>query len=63
VDRTPDPEDRRATLLSASAEARRRLKETSAARRKIWDDQLEAWSPEELAAFAEQMRRFNDALD
>jgi DNA-binding MarR family transcriptional regulator len=63
VDRTADPEDRRATLLSASAEARRRLEETGAARRKIWDDQLVSWTPEELGEFAEQLRRFNGALD
>lgn len=62
VDRTPDPEDGRATLLSASAEAQRRLRDTGAAHRKVWDDQLEGWSAEELAAFAAQLRRFNGDL-
>jgi len=63
VDRTPDPEDGRATLLSASAEGVSRMKETGVARRKIWDDQLEGWTAEELVAFAGQLRRLNGDLD
>lgn len=61
VERTQDPADGRAQLVSASAEARRRLDQAEESRRRLWNDRLADWTPEELAEFARQLRRFNDA--
>ena len=48
VDRTPDPADGRATLLSVSAEGRTRLADMAVHRRKRLDERLSGWSDDEL---------------
>ena len=63
VDRTPDPADGRATLVSASADAVRRIKDVAEDRRRWLDARLGDWTDEELAGFAEVLGRYNAALD
>ena len=63
VDRTPDPEDGRATLLSVSDDGRRRLQDVAAHRRKLLDERLGDWGDEELADFAAVLARYNTTLD
>ena len=63
VDRVPDPEDRRASLVSASAEAVRRIGEVATERRQWLDQRLADWSDEELGSFARQLGRYNASLD
>lgn len=62
VDREPDPEDGRATLLTASADARQRLETVAVERRELLAERLGEWSADELAAFSASLRRYNDAL-
>jgi len=62
LDREPDPEDGRATLLSASADAVHRLERVAVNRSRELDDALADWSADELCRFARNMRRYNDAL-
>jgi DNA-binding MarR family transcriptional regulator len=62
VDRTPDPADGRASLVSASEEAARRLEDVAADRRRWLDEQLGEWTEEELGDFAAVLGRYNQAL-
>ncbi|MGZ4474447.1 MAG: MarR family winged helix-turn-helix transcriptional regulator [Nocardioides sp.] len=59
AERTPDPEDGRAQLVSASEEAVRLIDETVAKQRRVWREQLADWSDAELASLAAQLGRFN----
>jgi len=63
VDRTPDPDDGRATLLSATDEAGVRLAEVNAHRRKYLDERLGDWSEDDLVSFVAALNRYNAALD
>jgi DNA-binding MarR family transcriptional regulator len=63
VDRSPDPDDGRATLVSASAEAVRRIQHVAEDRRRWLDERLGDWTDDELADFAEVLGRYNAALD
>jgi DNA-binding MarR family transcriptional regulator len=63
VDRTPDPLDGRASLLVASAEARRRLDDVVAQRREWLDVRLSDWRDDELAGFVDVLGRYNAALE
>lgn len=63
VDRTPDPDDGRASLVSVSEEAARRLQDVSAHRRRHLDEQLVDWSADELGQFVEVLSRYNHALN
>ena len=62
VDRSPDPDDGRATLLAVTDEAVRRMQDVSAHRRKWLDEQLGDWSDAELADFVGDLGRYNAAL-
>lgn len=62
VERTPDPEDGRASLVSASAEAVRRLDAVAADRRRWLSEQLGDWSEQQLGDFAAELGRYNQAL-
>jgi len=62
VDRAPDPEDGRATLLSVSAEGVHRLDAVAAERRELLAERLGDWPVSELRDFAASLRRYNDAL-
>lgn len=62
VERQPDPEDRRAVLLAASDEGRRRLAEMMQASSERFDARLGDWNDDELGAFADHIARYNLAL-
>ncbi len=63
VDRTPDPEDGRATLVSVSAEAARRISEVVDDRRLWIDERLADWRDEDLSEFVRLLGSYNAALD
>ena len=63
VDRTPDPADGRASLLSASEAAVSRINAVVEDRRRWLDEQLGDWTDEELSDFAQVLGRYNAALD
>jgi len=62
LDRTPDPADGRATLLSASEDARRRLEEVRRHRRRRLDERLGAWSDADLEDLVTALARYNRTL-
>lgn len=62
VDKLQDPEDGRAWLLSATDDARHRMADVTEHRRTWLDEQLGDWSEAELAAFVEELGRYNQAL-
>ena len=62
VERRPDPDDRRASLLVASDEAVGRLREVQRARSDRFDRRLVGWSDEDLSRFADQLASYNEAL-
>jgi len=62
VERTPDPVDGRATLLSTTAEAARRMEDVTEHRRKWLDERLGDWSDDDLAGFVRVLGRYNAAL-
>jgi DNA-binding MarR family transcriptional regulator len=62
VERRPDADDRRAILLDATAEGRRRLDEVSRRRSDRFDERLGDWSDAELSAFADRLAAYNSAL-
>jgi DNA-binding MarR family transcriptional regulator len=63
VDRSPDPEDGRATLVSATPEARSRMAAVAAERRRWLDGRLRDWSDEELSDVVSLLGRYNATLD
>ena len=63
VDRSPDPDDGRATLLSVSEDGMRRLRDVSSHHRKLLDERLGDWDDQELADFAAVLARYNATLD
>jgi len=62
LDRTPDPDDGRATLLSVSEDGRRRLGDVAAHRRKLLAERLGDWTAEDLDEFVGLLSRYNAAL-
>ena len=63
VDRSPDPDDGRATLVAASATAVERLALVNDERRQWLDERLGDWSDAELRTFVTQLGSYNRALD
>jgi DNA-binding MarR family transcriptional regulator len=63
LDRTPDPDDGRATLLSTSEAARDRLAAVKDASRAWLDQKLHDLPGEDLAQFVGLLGRYNAALD
>ena len=63
VERAPDPDDGRATLVSATPEAQERLTAVRDSRRAWFDDRLRDWSEEELSDIVGLLSRYNAALD
>ncbi len=62
IERQPDPEDRRATLLAMSPEGTRRMSAVSRSRSDRFAERLISWTDADLAAFADQLGRYNAAL-
>lgn len=62
VDKVPDPEDGRATLVSASEDAVRRLEDIRSDRRRWLDESLADWTESDLQEFVGALSRYNDAL-
>jgi DNA-binding MarR family transcriptional regulator len=62
VERTPDPLDGRAHLLSLTAHGRSRLAEVARRRRQWYDERLADWSGDEIAELAHQLARYNEVL-
>jgi DNA-binding MarR family transcriptional regulator len=63
LERTPDPEDGRATLVSASPDAVRRMQAVDRDRRRWLEEQLAEWSEDDLREFVSGLARYNAALD
>jgi DNA-binding MarR family transcriptional regulator len=61
--REPDPADGRATLISASPDAVRRMTAVDRDRRRWLDEQLAEWTEEDLRDFVSGLGRYNHALD
>jgi DNA-binding MarR family transcriptional regulator len=60
--RTPDPKDGRASILSISEKATRRLAELVGTRREEFDALLSDWDPGELVDLAKGLARFNASI-
>ncbi len=63
IERSPDPDDRRALILAITDEGRRRLAKISAARREQVGARLHDWSEQELRSFVSSLARYNAALE
>ena len=63
LDRSPDPDDGRATLLSVTDDARSRLRVVGQATRRWLDDKLGDLPDADLADFVGLLGRYNAALD
>jgi DNA-binding MarR family transcriptional regulator len=63
IERSPDPEDRRAAILAITDEGSRRLATIADSRRREVIDRLAGWSDENLQEFVDLMARYNGALE
>lgn len=63
LERSQDPDDGRATLLAASADAVDRLAAVGRERSERFGQRLAEWSDQELSDLAERLTRYNTALD
>lgn len=63
LDRERDPRDGRASLVSASADAVRRMEAVDRDRRSWLQGRLGEWSEEDLRRFVSGLARYNSALD
>ncbi len=63
VERTRDPDDGRASLISASPAAVVQLEEVKEQRRRWIAERLDDWEPDELETFIEVLGRYNEALN
>jgi DNA-binding MarR family transcriptional regulator len=61
--REPDPDDGRATLVSASPDAVHRLQAVDRDRRRWLDERLSEWSEADLREFVTALARYNATLD
>ena len=63
IERTPDPADGRAALLTVTDDARRRMADVQRHRRKYLDERLGVWSDDDLRQFVDMLARYNASLD
>lgn len=63
IDRSPDPEDRRAAILSITAKGTSSLETVAERRRAEIGGRLSSWQPEELRDFVESLARYNRTLE
>jgi DNA-binding MarR family transcriptional regulator len=63
IERSPDPEDRRAMILAISEEGHRRLANIASSRRSHVSQRLDDWTEDDLRAFVRSLGRYNAALE
>ena len=63
IERSPDPEDRRAAILAITADGRNRMESIAEARRTEIRERLGDWTNEDLLGLVSSMARYNEALD
>ncbi|GAA3393550.1 MarR family winged helix-turn-helix transcriptional regulator [Streptomyces roseoviridis] len=63
VERRPDPDDHRVQVLHPTEAGTQVLASTQASRLAAYEERLKDWSPEDLAAFASYLLRYNAAGD
>lgn len=63
INRTPDPDDRRAATLQLTDEGERRLASVAAARRAELSKRLSDWTEGDLGRFVELLGRYNATLE
>ncbi|GAB3686441.1 MarR family winged helix-turn-helix transcriptional regulator [Angustibacter aerolatus] len=62
VERTDDPADRRAQVIAATAEGRRRYRRSSDRAQRVLREQLGQWSPQDARDLGRLLGRFNEAF-
>jgi DNA-binding MarR family transcriptional regulator len=62
VERTPDPDDGRASIISVTEEAATRIAHMHELRRALFGERLADWDPDEIEQLATQLGRFNVAV-
>ena len=63
LERTTDPEDRRAVLLKTSPKGKRLLQRLEIGRRKRLERLLNGWTTDEIATFTELLGRLNESTE
>jgi DNA-binding MarR family transcriptional regulator len=63
LERTTDPDDRRAVLLKASPKGKRLLQRLEVGRRKRIERLMAGWTAGEIATFTQLLGRFNEATE
>jgi DNA-binding MarR family transcriptional regulator len=63
IERSPDPEDRRAAILAITYEGTQRLETIREMRLREVSERLSGWNEEDLRAFVKMMGRYNNALE
>lgn len=63
LQKVQDPADARASLVSVTDDAARRMADVVAHRHKLLDEGLSGWSDDQLHTFTEDLGRYNAALN
>ncbi|GGU10510.1 MarR family winged helix-turn-helix transcriptional regulator [Nocardioides albus] len=63
LERHPDPEDGRASLVSVTVKAREGLDRVARERRVRFNDRLADWSPDDIDQLSGMLSRYNEALE
>lgn len=63
INRSPDPEDGRAQILSVTESATQRLREVGGVRRGWYEEQLSGWSDREIDDLASRLALYNATMD
>jgi DNA-binding MarR family transcriptional regulator len=63
IERSPDPEDRRAAILAITPEGTERLETIREMRLREVSERLSGWSEDDLRGFVAMMGRYNNALE
>jgi DNA-binding MarR family transcriptional regulator len=63
VERSPDPDDRRAAIISITDEGRTRMENVQQQRRERWEAALGSWGEDELRDFTRALANYNASLE